>query len=223
MAMGKTAHTMELILPVSSNKSGHCKTSSILREIASGSLEVVTIGSLSEKLGDRGFGLLLLIFAIPNAIPLPIPAASAITGLPLIFLAAQLCLGRQKIWLPHFIAKREIKMAMLKRFVDIALPFLLRLEKVSSPRINILTTPKFERIAGIIIVVLAFLVALPIPFGNFPLGVAMTILSLAITEQDGALMMIGWISTILALCFLYALVNGYAWLVWQMISNIIQT
>jgi hypothetical protein len=221
--MGKTTRTMELILPVSLHKDDHRKTSDILREIAHGSTATLTIGSLSEKLGDRGFGLILLIFAIPNAIPLIIPGASTITGLPLIFLAAQLCFGRQKIWLPHFIAKREIKMVMLKKFVDIALPCLVRLEKVSKPRIDILTTPKFERIAGIIIVVLAFLIALPIPFGNFPLGVAITILALAITEQDGVLMIIGWISTMLALCFLFALVNGYAWLVWQMISNIIQT
>lgn len=220
--MAKTAQTMELILPVSI-KDAHCKTSDILRKIADGSAATITIGSLSEKLGDRGFGLILLIFAIPNAIPLIIPGASAITGLPLIFLAAQLCLGRQKIWLPHFIAKREIKMAMLKKFVDIALPCLLKLEKISKPRVDMLTTPKFERIAGVIIVVLAFLIALPIPLGNFPLGVAITILALAITEQDGVLMIIGWISTILALCFLFALVNGYAWLVWQMISNIIQT
>jgi len=214
---------MELILPESGYKNGHRKTSDILREIAIGRNETFTIGSLSEKLGDRGFGLILLILAIPNAIPLPIPAASAITGLPLFFLAAQLCLGREKIWLPSFIAKREIKMAMLQKFVHIALPFLLRLEKISRPRIDTLTTPKFERVAGIIIVFLAFLIALPIPFGNFPLGIAITILALAITEQDGILMIIGWISTIVALCFLYALVNGYAWMVWKMISNFIQT
>ena len=221
--MDKTARTRELKLPVSASKNDHCKTSSILREIASGGEGAITIGSLSEKLGDRGFGLILLIFAIPNAIPILIPGASAITGLPLIFLAAQLCLGRQKIWLPHFIAKREIKMGMLKKFVDIALPCLLKLEKISKPRVDLLTTPKFERIAGIIIVILAFLIALPIPFGNFPLGVAITILALAITEQDGMLMIIGWICSILAVFFLFALVNGYAWLVWQMVSNIIQT
>jgi hypothetical protein len=114
-------------------------------------------------------------------------------------------------------------MVMLQKFVNIALPFLLRLEKLSRPRIDVFTTPKFERIAGLIIVILALLIALPIPFGNFPLGVAITILALAITEQDGILMIIGWICSILAVCFIFALVNGYAWLVWQMVSNIMQT
>lgn len=221
--MDKTGCKTELTLPISSYKNTNQKTSDILRRIASSTEESFNIGSLSEKLGDRGFGLVLLILAIPNSIPLPIPAASAITGLPLVFLAAQLCLGRQKIWLPNFIAKREIKMAMLQKFVHFSLPFLLRLEKISRPRIDIFTTPIFERIAGIIIVVLAFLIALPIPFGNFPLGLAMTILALAITEQDGALMIMGWICSILAVCFLVALVNGYAWFVWQMVSNFIQT
>lgn len=218
--MDKTARKMELILP-RPIPNPHYKTSSIISDIISSNEDAVSIGSLSEKLGDRGLGLLLLIFAIPNAIPLPIPATSAVTGLPLIFLALQLCLGSQKIWFPSFIAKREIKIATLQKFVRAGLPLLLRLEKISKPRIDALTTRKFERIAGIIIVVLALLITLPIPFGNFPLGVAMTILALAITEQDGLLMIIGWICSIIAVCFLFALVNGYAWFAWQMVSNFI--
>lgn len=207
-------------LPTIVPKEKDChKTSDILCEIAQYDKESISIGDLLTKLGDRGFGLILLIFAIPNAIPLPIPAASAITGIPLIFLAIQLILGKKKIWMPHFVAKRIIPMEMLRKVIHIARKGLSRLEKINKPRLDKLASFNHKRFAGLLIFILSVLMALPIPLGNFPLGVAITILALAITEQDGFLMVIGWVASVLALFFFFTLVNGYIWLLWEMVAN----
>lgn len=200
-------------------KEDHRKTSEILHEIANHDKEYIHIEELLAKLGDRGFGLILLVFALPNAIPFPIPGASALTGIPLLFLATQLALGKQKIWMPNFVAKRAIPMDKLRKIIHIGLKGLAHIEKISKPRLDKLTTCHYERLAGMIIFVLSFLMALPIPLGNFPLGLAITLLALAITEQDGLLMIIGWIASILALLFFFTLVNGYAWLLWEMLSK----
>lgn len=69
----------------------------------------VSIGDIFEALGDRAFGALILIFALPNIVPTP-PGTSAITGAPLVFLAAQLMLGWQP-WLPGWITKRSLARA----------------------------------------------------------------------------------------------------------------
>jgi hypothetical protein len=110
-------------------------------------------------------------------------------------------------------------MEKLRKIIHIGLKGLAHIEKISKPRLDILTTRHYERLAGMIIFVLAFLMALPIPLGNFPLGVAITVLALAITEQDGLLMIIGWIASVLALLFFFTLINGYAWLLWEMLSK----
>ena len=216
-----TAATRLIALPTPrASRSRYRSTSDILNDIMGFHDESITIRDLYAQLGDRGFGLMLLLFALPNSIPLPIPGVSTLTSLPLIFFAAQLCFGRERVWLPIWVADRRIPMARLKPFIHKTLPWLVRLEKLVKPRLDIITTRRFERIAGGLIIVLALLIALPIPLGNLPLGIAMTILALAITERDGFLMITGWLFTIFALCFFAALISGYAWVMWQLVSGI---
>jgi hypothetical protein len=45
------------------------------------------VAELLETAGDRAFGALMFVFALPNVVPTP-PGVSAALGLPLIVLAA---------------------------------------------------------------------------------------------------------------------------------------
>jgi hypothetical protein len=58
---------------------------------------------------------LLFVFAVANVLPMP-PGTSTILGAPLVFLAAQLAVGRQP-WLPAFIADRTMTRADFARLV----------------------------------------------------------------------------------------------------------
>lgn len=198
----------------------HRSTSDILREVIEFDGDTMSIRDLSAQLGDRGFGLILLLFSLPNAIPLPIPGISTVTSLPLIFFSAQLCLGKERIWLPRWLADRKIPINGLRPLIQKSLPLLVKLEKVIKPRLDAITTRRFERLAGGLMLILALLIALPIPLGNLPLGVSMAVLSLAITERDGIVMITGWLLTIFSLFFLAALIKGYAWIVWRMVSRL---
>lgn len=207
--------------PVATTRSSrHRSTSEILHEIIGFHGETISIRDLSAQLGDRGFGLMLLVFSLPNTIPLPIPGISTITGLPLIFFASQLCLGKTRIWVPDWLASRQIPMSSLRPLIRKSLPWLIRLEKVLKPRLDRITTRRFERLAGGLMLLLALLIALPIPLGNLPLGIAMAVLALAITERDGVMMITGWLFTIFALCYFVALISGYGWILWQLVSRL---
>lgn len=195
-------------------------TSDILHDVVGFHGETITIRDLSEQLGDRGFGLMLLLLALPNCIPLPIPGISTVTGLPLIFFASQLCLGRERIWLPACIADRQISMGKMRSVIQASLPWLRRLEKFIKPRLDKITTRYFERIAGGLILLLSLLISLPIPLTNLSLGIATASLALAVTERDGVVMIAGWILTIFALCIFTVLISGYAWILWQLISGL---
>ena len=220
--MDQAAVATRLMVPptAKARSSRYRSTSDILHDVVGFHGETISIRDLSAQLVDRGFGLMLLLFALPNTIPLPIPGVSTLTSLPFIFFAAQLCLGKERIWLPRWLADRQIPMNSLRPLIQKSLPWLTRMEKVVKPRLDKITTRRFERLAGGLMLVLALLIALPIPLGNLPLGIAMAVLALAITERDGMVMITGWLFTILALCYFAALISGYAWVIWQLVSGL---
>jgi len=70
------------------------RLSDILREIVDqGDSSHITVGDLLRSMDGRAFGALLLIFAFPNVLPAP-PGLAAFLGLPLLYLSAQMMLGR---------------------------------------------------------------------------------------------------------------------------------
>lgn len=221
--MDQEATAERLMVPstTQARSSRYRSTSDILHDITGFHGETITIRDLSAQLGDRGFGLMLLLFALPNAIPLPMPGVSALTSIPLIFFAMQLCLGKGRVWLPDWLADRQIPMRGLRRLIQKSLPWLMKVEKRVKPRLDNITTLRFERFAGGLILLLAVLLALPVPLGNLPLAIAMVALALAITERDGVVMITGWLFTVLALCYFAALISGYAWVLWQLVSGLL--
>lgn len=220
--MDQAATTRRLVaLPkMKARGSRYRSTSSILHELTGFHGDSISVRDLSAQLGDRGFGLMLLLFALPNTIPLPIPGISTLTSMPLIFFACQLCLGKERIWLPDWLAHRQIPMRKLRPLIQKSLPWLVKLEKVVKPKLDKITTRSFERFAGGLILLLAVLIALPIPLGNLPLGIALAVMALAITERDGIVMITGWLLTFFALCYFAALISGYAWIMWQLIGRL---
>ena len=84
------------------------RTSQLLRDFLSSHTEPrISLGALRDALDDRGFGVLLFIFALPNLVPVNIPLLSAVLGLPLVLLAAQLSYGRHKPWFPDWLTSQS--------------------------------------------------------------------------------------------------------------------
>jgi hypothetical protein len=115
-------------------------------------------------MGDRGFGPLMLVFAIPNLVPAP-PGTSSVLGAPLVFLAAQLGFGMRP-WLPRLIADRSMARADFAVLVKRVNPWLLKAERLFRPRLDALVRPPAEYGIGVLCLILAMV--LPIPLGNNP-------------------------------------------------------
>lgn len=181
----------------------------------------MTIGELSTAFGERAFGILMLILSLPNAIGLgAIPGVSALFGLPQIFLALQMVLGRERPWLPGFLAQRSLSGADFRTVVDKATPYLLRMEKALRPRLLVLSHPAFERALGLAFAVLATIVALPIPFGNQPPAVAIAIMSLGLIEEDGVFITGGFVVGLIAAALASAVVVGGAAALWLAFTHV---
>lgn len=164
--------------------------SSILWELAQdGQRERIAISDLLVALGDRATGALMFIFAFPNVLPTP-PGTSSILGAPLIFLAAQLMLG-QAPWLPAFVAKRSMTRSDFSSLVKRIVPWLQRAESLLRPRLANLSLPPMEHFVGLLSLVLAILLVLPIPLGNVLPALAISLLALGVLERDGVWVLLG--------------------------------
>ena len=163
-----------------------------------------TIGELADSLGERAFGALMFIFAMPNVIPTP-PGTSAILGLPLVILTWQVLMGRQTLWLPDVVRKRRISKEMLHTFVTKVTPMMAKLERVLKPRLGfIVASDLAERLIGLVAFPLALILFLPIPFGNIPPALAIACLALGLAERDGLAVIAGYVFSAASVAILAA-------------------
>ena len=145
--------------------------------------ERISIGDLVAALGDRALGALLFIFAFPNVLPVP-PGTSTLLGAPLIFLAAQLMLGRAP-WLPGMVSRRSLLHADFAVLVRRVVPWLQRAERLLRPRLTWAAGPPMEYALGAVCLLLALVLVLPIPLGTMLPALAISLVALAVLERDG--------------------------------------
>lgn len=164
--------------------------SAMLMDLSADTLrERIAIGDLLVALGDRATAALQFIFAFPNVLPTP-PGTSTVLGAPLVFLAAQLMLGRAP-WLPAFVARRSISRADFASLVKRIVPWLLRAESLLRPRLGALASPPMEHLIGLASLLLAVVLVLPIPLGNVLPALAISLLALGVLERDGVWVLAG--------------------------------
>lgn len=176
------------------------------------SSERVRARDITESLGQRSFGFILLIFALPNSLPIiGIPGVSTITGLPMLFVAVQMALGQQRVYLPRWITDSSLPTASFQALIRKVHPWLQRIEKLMKPRIIILTQGNAERWLGAFCVLLAFLLVLPIPLGNLLPALGILFIALGLIESDGVCVLVGIGIGIAAWFFL----SGLVWIAVQ--------
>ena len=167
--------------------------SDVLEQLAQdGARERISIGDLLNALSDRALGALLFVFACPNALP-ALPGTSVILGAPLVLLAAQLAFKRQP-WLPGFITRRSMARADFQGMIGRICPWLRRAEKMLRPRASAWALPPMEYLVGLVCLLLAIVVLLPIPLGNMLPALAISILALGILERDGLWIVAGLVT-----------------------------
>lgn len=176
--------------------------------------ERISINDLLSALGDRARGALLFIFAFANLLPAP-PGASAVLGAPLIFLATQL-MFRLPAWLPAFIGQRSMSHSNFASLAGKTVPWLVRAEKFLRPRLTVLVHPSMECAVGLVCLLLAIVLVLPIPLGNVLPALAISLLALGVLERDGAWVVAGLtvsvIATIVVSGVIFALVEATVFL-----------
>ncbi|MEO8297197.1 MAG: exopolysaccharide biosynthesis protein [Burkholderiales bacterium] len=156
---------------------------------ADATLDRIAVADLLAALGDRAIGALMFIFAVPNVVPTP-PGLSTVLGAPLVFLAAQLMLGRRP-WLPALVARRSMARSDFAALIRRVNPWLVRAEKLLRPRWPALVLPPMEYLIGLVCLLLAIVLVLPVPLGNMLPALAISLLALGVLERDGLWVLAG--------------------------------
>ncbi|MDX6806468.1 exopolysaccharide biosynthesis protein [Terrihabitans rhizophilus] len=187
------------------------KMSEVLLELARDeSHDEVSVRDLLVAMRHRAIGALMLVFAFPNILPTP-PGTSSVLGAPLVFLAAQMMLGRPP-WLPRFITRRALSRSDFSKFAEKAAPWLGKAERLLRPRLPVLTGPPFEYVVGGISLLLSIILLLPIPLGNMPPALAIVLFALGTLERDGVWIIAGLVTSVVSVFIvsgvLYAMVQS---------------
>ncbi|PSM50148.1 exopolysaccharide synthesis protein exod [Chroococcidiopsis sp. CCALA 051] len=172
--------------------------------------EYVSLGELVVELGDRAYGPLLVICALPEALPLPVAGVSAIIAIPLMLVSAQLSLGFSRPYLPKWLAKRRWKQKNLAKVVEKGLNYLAKAEKIVRPRWGFITSRLAQRLLGLFILLMAIIIALPIPLGNMLPAIAIVVISLGMSEGDGLLVVMGVLAAIVILAVMVSAIGFIA-------------
>ena len=134
-------------------------------------------------MGDRGFGVILFIWALPNMIPLP--GISSLFGMLIVITAGQMILGHKRPWLPKKLLARGVRRADFKRMTARVLPSIERFERYCKPRLTVTPQGLAERLLGLLLVVLGLVLLLPLVGANLLPAIGVAIVSLGLIEADG--------------------------------------
>lgn len=152
----------------------------------------VTVGQMMAAFDSRAFGAMLLVFGLLNTLPLP-PGSSTILSLPILFLAPQIAMGADTPWLPRGLMDKPLRRDDLRGLFRRLAPIVRSMELVTRPRLRPLFAPLGERAIGVVCTLLALVLVLPIPLGNFAPGATVAVLALALLQRDGFLALLGYL------------------------------
>jgi hypothetical protein len=149
----------------------------------------VSLGTLLKAMGSRAHGLTLVLLALPDALPLPIPSTSTVLGIPLVIIAAHLLLYGEGSRLPRRVEAISVSPAVIRALVRYAVPVLELFEKVSRPRWPALV--QNDRAVGVLCLYLAVLLLLPVPLFNAAPALCLIAIALGMIHRDGVMVSVG--------------------------------
>lgn len=167
--------------------SAHVLTSQLFQTVLKNAPpDRVTAEWLLRSLGPRSFGMIMLLLGLVAMVP----GVSVIAGCLLAGLSFQMMMAREAMIVPPWIAARSLSTRRIGHLIDRTIPAIRALEAFIRPRWH---TPFIatKRIVGVVVLMLAGSVFLPIPLSNILPGAMTMLVALAYLEEDGLLLCVG--------------------------------
>jgi hypothetical protein len=167
------------------------------------------IGEIIDDFKEQGYSILLFLFALPAALPLPGIGINIIIALPLLILTVQQAIGKQDLWFPKRMREKEISCKRFTGFLEKAIPYVEKVEIFSKPRLHFMTHGFSKRIIGLCGVIMALSICVPLPFTNTVPSFGIALMALGVLMRDGlavlggALIGVLWVTAISYMIFFF--------------------
>ena len=185
--------------------------SQVLEDIGAKQDPKLYLGELVDAFGERGFGALMLFFGLMNIAIGIIPGTTTILGAPLLLMGLQLATRVDQLWLPKWALRRWIERAAYRSGVEKVLPRVRLVERLSKPRLHVMTSELSEMLIGVATTALAFILILPIWGGNLVPALIISTFGFGLMQRDGLVVLIGWLGV--------AGVCVFIWVAWELVSR----
>ena len=153
--------------------------------------ERVCAADILDVLETRGMAFLLFVFALPAALPIPGLGINTIIATPLFFLTVQQMLGHKSVWLPKKIKGKCFSRSFFDKMIDKAIPLIKKVEWFLRPRFTFMTEGFSTKIVGLIGLIMAASITIPLPFTNTVPAMGIALMALGVVMCDGIAVLAG--------------------------------
>ncbi|KAF0094573.1 MAG: Exopolysaccharide synthesis ExoD [Puniceicoccaceae bacterium 5H] len=145
----------------------------------------LNLGSLVDRVGEKGFGMLLVLLALPSALPIPAPGYSTPFGIMLAILAGQMIVGKRMPVFPERFRKMRLNRKLADNMLSFAAKVFAKLEWFIRPRMKWIGGRMGQSMMGWLVLVMACLMILPIPYTNTFPAMVIFLIGIGLMEEDG--------------------------------------
>jgi hypothetical protein len=155
---------------------------------------VVVLGEVLDRAGDRGYGFLLILLAIPAFIPVLPPGTSGVLGALMTLVALQMLIGLRQPWFPRRWRQKILAPRTVQALQTRGVALLRKIEKVSHPRGRRFTrNGLILRLSAIIVIGLALVLSSPMPFMNTLPALGVLLIGIGLANHDIYFLAAGWL------------------------------
>ena len=185
------------------------RLSTILAQLDDHPEAELPLGTVLDVTRHAGFGFLIGFLAM---LALPVPGLGLPFGLGIAFLGGQLAVGRSHPWLPGILRRRAVSLRMRRWLAEKLARGTSFLERVVKSRWPFFFRPSTWRFVGLGLLVqgLGLALPLPIPGSNLIFIVPIVIYAIGLLEDDGLLIALGHLATLVNLALTLLLWDGVA-------------
>jgi len=167
----------------------------------------LSLDTIIQSLGTRGFGVLLFLLSLPSALPVPAPGYSTPFGILIAGLAIQMMVGRTTPVLPKWALRKSFSHDAANKMFGGGIKFLNKTEALVKPRMSWLGSKFGRATVSILVLVMAVLMILPIPLTNTLPAAVIFMIGIGLTERDGLVIILsaigGWIAVAVYAAVIY--------------------
>lgn len=163
--------------------------------------DTISLGDVVDNFNGRGFGALLILPSLLVVLPTGgLPFVPVVCGLFMILICSQIVIGKRHPWLPKTLRKTGFTREKYEQAVNAMRPYIGFVDRLSTPRLKVLSRPLSQRVVAIICILLSFVTAAValLPIASHIFAFAILCFAIGISSRDGIMTILGFIVTIAA-------------------------